>query len=100
MFCASVVYPSGIEGFDFDYFATRHAPMFARLLGDACARSEVHRPLAAPGAPPPPFSGAAYFWVTSAERFGEVLAQHGEEIYADIAEFSPVQPTRGWSEVV
>ena len=100
MFCASVVYPAGIDGFDFDYFATQHAPMFASLLGDACPRFEVHRPLATPGAPPPPFSGAAYFWVTSGEAFGAVLAEHGETLYADIERFSPVQPARGWAEVV
>jgi uncharacterized protein (TIGR02118 family) len=70
MFCASVLYPVEAEDFDFDYFATRHAPMFARLLGDNCVRYEVHRGLATPGAPPPPFLAAAYFWVGSAERFG------------------------------
>lgn len=100
MYCASVVYPADIDGFDFDYFAAEHAPMFANLLGEACSRFEVHRPLAAPGAPPPPFSGAAYFWVTSAEIFGSVLAEHGQALYADIARFSPVQPVRGWAEVV
>jgi hypothetical protein len=36
--------------------------MFAKLLGHNCVRFEVHRGLAAPGAPPPPFVAAAYFW--------------------------------------
>ena len=100
MFCASVAYPLDAEGFDFDYFAHRHAPLFAELLGDNCVRFEVHRGLAAPGAPPPPFAGAAYFWVGSAEQFGQALAEHGEQIYADIASFSRTQPVRGWAEVV
>lgn len=99
MFCASVMYPVDAEGFDFDYFATRHAPMFARLLGDDCQRYEVHRALAVPGAPPPPFIAAAYFWVESAERFGATLAEHGAEIYADIERFSRAQPIRGWAAV-
>jgi uncharacterized protein (TIGR02118 family) len=99
MFCASVAYPLESADFDFTYFATRHAPMFAELIGDNCVRWEVHRALATPGAPPPPFTAAAYFWVDSAERFGATLAQHGERIYADIANFSGTQPTRGWSEV-
>jgi uncharacterized protein (TIGR02118 family) len=99
MFCASVLYPVGADDFDFDYFATRHAPMFARLLGDNCVRYEVHRGLATPGAPPPPFLAAAYFWVRSAERFGAALAAHGDEIYSDIPRFSRTQPTRGWAEI-
>jgi hypothetical protein len=52
VFCASVVYPAGIDGFDIDYFTTRHVPMFARLLGDNCQRFEVHHALATIGAPP------------------------------------------------
>jgi uncharacterized protein (TIGR02118 family) len=99
MYCASVVYPTDAENFDFEYFRSRHAPMFARLLGENCARFEVHRTLAAPGAPPAPFVAAAYFWVTSPEAFGATLAEHGAEIYADIANFSGTQPVRGWAEV-
>jgi uncharacterized protein (TIGR02118 family) len=99
MFCASVAYPLDSEGFDFEYFRGRHAPMFADFLGENCRRFEVHRGLATPGAPPPPFAAAAYFWVTSAEAFGAALAQHAEEIYGDIANFSRTQPVRGWAEV-
>jgi uncharacterized protein (TIGR02118 family) len=99
MFCASVAYPLDSVGFDFEYLCLHHAPMFARLLGENCVRYEVHRGLASAGAPPPPFIAAAYFWVTSAEAFGETLAEHGASIYADIAKFSQTQPVRGWAEV-
>jgi conserved hypothetical protein len=99
MFCASVAYPLEAGDFDFDYFRLRHAPMFAKLLGDNCERFEVHLGLAVPGAPAPPFLAAAYFWVTSAEKFGATLAQYGADIYGDIANFSKTQPTRGWAAV-
>jgi uncharacterized protein (TIGR02118 family) len=100
MFCASVAYPADAEGFDFEYFRDRHAPLFARMLGENCKRFEVHRGLATPGAPPPPFIAAAYFWVESADAFGAALAEHGPSIYADIANFTDRQPIRGWAEVV
>jgi uncharacterized protein (TIGR02118 family) len=100
MFCASVVYSARAERFDIDYFAGAHAPRFAAMLGDNCVKWEVHRALATPGAPPPPFAAAAYFWVLSAERFGADLATHGSEIYADIPNFASEQPVRGWSEVI
>ena len=99
MFCASVAYPTDAATFDFGYFRDQHAPLFARVLGDNCVRFEVHRGLAAPGAPPPPFVAAAYFWVTSAEDFGTALIAHGEAVYADIANFTDSQPVRGWAEV-
>jgi hypothetical protein len=69
------------------------------MIGDNCVRWEVHRALKTPGAPSPSFIAAAYFWVSSAERFGAMLAEHDDEIYADIANFSAVQPARGWSEI-
>ncbi len=69
-FCASVVYPADAVGFDFEYFATIHAPMFAGILGTNCERFEVHRPLASPGAPQPLVAGAAYFWVRDPQAFG------------------------------
>jgi uncharacterized protein (TIGR02118 family) len=99
MFCASVAYPTGLARFDFEYFRDRHATMFARLLGSNCVRYEVHRGLATEGAPPPPFSAAAYFWLVSPQQFGETLATHGEEIYRDIAAFTDGQPVRGWAAV-
>jgi uncharacterized protein (TIGR02118 family) len=95
-----VVYPLDSEAFDFEYFCSRHAPMFAEFLGENCQRFEVHRGLATPGAPPPPFAGAAYFWVASAEEFGAALAQHAEEIYGDIPNSTRTQPVRGWAEVI
>ncbi len=101
MFCASVAYPIQQGGtFDFDYFASKHAPLFAHYLGDNCVRFEVHKSLALPGAPPPSFLGVAYFWVKSGEEFGAKLAQYSKEIYADILNFTNIEPLRQWSEVV
>jgi uncharacterized protein (TIGR02118 family) len=100
MYCASVMYPIDAENFDTDYFATRHAPMFAAALGDNCVRFEVHHALDTPGAPPPPFIAAAFFWVRSAVEFGAALAANGEAVYRDIQNFSDTQPSRGWAEVL
>jgi uncharacterized protein (TIGR02118 family) len=101
MFCASVAYPIQQDStFDFDYFANKHAPLFAHFLGDNCVRFEVHKILTTPGAPAPMFLGIAYFWVMSGEEFGAALAQYGQEIYADIPHFTDISPIRQWSEVV
>ena len=101
MFCASVAYPNQQGGtFDFEYFAYKHAPLFARFLGENCVKFEVHRSLIALGAPAPEFLGVAYFWVKSGEAFGAALAQHNQEIYADIPKFTDIEPIRQWSEVV
>lgn len=101
MFCASVAYPIQQGGrFDFEYFANKHVPLFARFLGGNCVRFEVHKSLASPGAPAPSFLGVAYFWVKSGQEFGATLAQYGNEIYADIPNFTDIEPLRQWSEVV
>ena len=96
-----MAYPTQENGtFDFDYFVNKHVPLFVRLLGENCVKFEVQKSLAAPGAPAPSFICTAYFWVQSGEEFGATLAQHGEEIYADIAKFSNIEPVRQWNEVV
>lgn len=99
VFCASIMYPTGLGRFDLEYFAHRHVPRFAELLGPNCVHYEVHQALAVPGAPEPPYVAAAHVWVQSAEEFGTVLAEHGQEIYADIDQFSSGQPIRAWSLV-
>jgi uncharacterized protein (TIGR02118 family) len=101
VYCAGVVYPRKPGArFDLKYFAEAHAPMFVRLMGDNCVRYEVHESLDAPGAPASTFIAAAYFWVKSAEAFGAVLAQHGEQIYGDIRNFTDLEPSRSWSRVL
>jgi uncharacterized protein (TIGR02118 family) len=101
MFCASVAYPTTKGAtFDFNYFAQKHAPMFARFLGDNCVKFEVQKSLEQPGAPKPTFICAAYFWVKSGEAFGATLAQHGKELYGDIPNFTTIEPVRQWNEVV
>ena len=86
--------------FNFEYFATKHVPLFAHLLGDNCIRYEVQKSLEQPGAPKPTYICIAYFWVKSGEAFGATLAQHGKEIYSDIANFTSIHPVRQWNEVV
>ena len=101
MFCATVAYPVQQGGtFDFDYFANKHVPLFAHLLGDNCVRFEVHQPLASPGTPEPMFLAMAYFWVTSGEAFGATLGQYSQEIYGDIPHFTNIEPIRQWSRVM
>lgn len=101
MYCASVAYPFQEGGtFDFDYFVNQYVPMFAALLGDNCVRFEVRKGLQAPGVPPPTYVCIANFWVESGEKFGAALAQHGDQIYGDIAKFTNIQPVRAWDEVI
>ena len=101
MFCASVAYPIQQGGtFDFDYFANKHVPLFARLLGDNCVKFEVQKSLEQPGAPKPTVICTAYFWVKSGEAFGTTLVEHGKEIYSDIPNFTNIEPVRQWCEVV
>lgn len=101
MFCASVAYPITENGtFDFEYFATKHVPMFVRYLGDNCLKFEIHKNLEQPGAPKPLYICSAHFWVKSGEEFGKTLARHGKEIYGDIHNFTDIEPVREWAEVL
>ena len=94
----TVLYPNG-EGarFDFDYYTRKHVPWVAGLVGQ---KIEVRKGLSAPGGAPAPFLCVASIHISSIEDFQAVLAQHGAQIMADIANYTNVQPLIQIDEVL
>ena len=102
VFCATVMYPSGTgEAFDVERYATELAPRYAQALGENCFAFEVRRGLNSPRAPAPAFVCVANFWIRSREQFGAALGTPDmQELMADIAKFSNLQPLRQFDEQV
>ncbi len=101
MFCISVAYPvkDGAR-FDFDYYATRHIPMVARLLGANAVRSEVRKGVASADGSPAAFVCLANIWIRSVDEFQATLDKHGAEIMGDIPNYTDIQPILQVDEVV
>ena len=102
MIKVSVMYPHR-EGarFDHGYYRDTHMPLVAARMGAACRFYTVDKGLAG-GAPgePPTYVGMCHIFCDSVEAFQAGFGPHAQEILADIANYTDLQPVLQISEVV
>jgi uncharacterized protein (TIGR02118 family) len=94
MIKVSVMYPYAAgKKFDIDYYTSKHMPMVVQKLGAVVKRMEIEQGLAGgePGSPPA-YLAAAHLYCDSAEAFQSALAPHMTEIFADVPNYTNVQP--------
>lgn len=98
----AVMYPNEPDvRFDFGYYTGTHDRLVKKLLVPyGLDRIEVDRGLGAPGDEAAPYVAVATLWFKDAVGIEEGLAEHGEELLADVPNFSSVEPTLQISEVV
>ena len=94
----TVLYPnkSGAK-FDFEYYMGKHIPWVSALVGQEI---EVRKGISSLGGSPAAFLCVASIPVKSIVEFKAILAQHGAQITADIANFTNIQPTIQFEEVL
>lgn len=101
MIKVSVIYPrsEGTE-FDIDYYCSSHMPMVQNLLGEACTGIAAEECLAggAPGAPAP-YHAMGHLYFETMEDFQTSFGPNGEQIMADVPNYTNVEPTLVVSEV-
>ncbi len=102
MIKVSVMYPT-LEGarFDHDYYRQTHMPLVKDRLGAGCTRYAVDKGLggAAPGTAPT-YIAMCHIYSDTLEAFEVGMGLHGEEILADVANFTDLVPVIQISEVV
>ncbi|HTO10618.1 MAG TPA: EthD family reductase [Candidatus Binatia bacterium] len=99
----TVLYPneSG-KKFDHDYYVNKHMKLVRDRLGAfGLVRTEVDRGQAggAPGSPAP-YIALGHVYFNRAEDFAKGMGQHGQEIMADIANYTSIQPQIQISEII
>ncbi len=101
MIKVSVMYPDA-DGcrFDFDYYCKSHMPMVADKLGSACQGVAVDKYIPTSSGERPPFVAAAHLFFESVEAFRNAFAPHAEAILADVPNYTDLQPTLMFSEVL
>ena len=103
MIRVSVLYANEAgKKFDADYYRNKHMPLAGeRLKPFGLVRYEVDKGLAG-GAPnaPAPFIGACHFYFNSLEDFQKGMGAHGQELMADIPNYTNIGPTIQISEIV
>lgn len=103
MIRVSVLYPNEAgKKFDLDYYVKKHMRLVHdRLDGLGLQRVEVDRGVAggAPGAPAP-FASIGHVYFNSLAEFQTAMGKHGKELFADVPNFTDIQPQVQISEVI
>jgi uncharacterized protein (TIGR02118 family) len=86
MISVVILYPqSDDSNFDMDYYTTKHMPMFAEALGEACKGWGV----SAPGAK---YHAVAWTMVDSKAAFDAAMGEHGAAIIGDVPNYTNTRP--------
>jgi uncharacterized protein (TIGR02118 family) len=87
--------------FDLDYYINKHMKLVRdRLTASGLVRTEVDKGMAggAPGAPAP-FVAIGHVYFNALDGFQKGMAQHGQEIMADIPNYTNIPPQIQISEI-
>ena len=98
----TILYPNA-EGktFDMDYYADKHMPMVAELLGDALKGLEIDKGMA--GRTPDdavPYLAIGYLYFDSLAEYQNAFGPHAAQITGDIPNYTNSQPVIQISEVM
>ena len=94
MMLLSVLYPSGADArFDQTYYLQKHIPLLkSRWQGMGLNAVQVLRGASAAGGGTAPYQVVTLLSFASHQDFQNCVAKHGKEIFADVANFTNVQP--------
>lgn len=101
MIKVTVMYPNKPDTkFDIDYYCNTHIPLVSKLLGDALISCTVDSGIAG-GAPDeaPVFIAIGSITFESLETFHNAFGPNGEEIMADLVNFTDIVPLVQVSEI-
>jgi len=98
------VYYAGGEGkkFDMDYYINKHMKLVRERLGSfGLVRTEVDKGVAggAPGAPAP-YVAVGHVYLNSLDGWQNGMGQHGQEIVADVPNYTNIPPQIQVSEII
>ena len=83
--------------FNFDYYTKKHVPWVAGLVGN---KIEVRRGISSVSGGAASFVCVATIFINSMEEFQALFATHGRAILADIPNYTNIQPTVQFDEVL
>jgi uncharacterized protein (TIGR02118 family) len=102
MIKVSVLYPyTPSADFDYDYYLNKHMALVSDRLGASLLSYSVEKGLSAgePGTPPL-YVTQCHLFFDSLEALNAGMGSHGEELSADVPNFTTITPVTQVSEVL
>ena len=101
MRCITILYPAkDNDGFDFEFYKTRHAPLIKDICGDACAKIEVRRGTDIQTGVPPQYVATITIWISDWAKYEERVAVRQQEMIDELPHFTKQMPQVQIDEVV
>ncbi len=101
MIKVTILYPNS-EGktFDLDYYANKHMPMVANLLGDSLKSFAIDKGISGRMPDDPvPYLAIGYLYFDKLSAYRNSFAPHAEQIVGDIPNYTNIQPVLQISEI-
>ena len=102
MIKVTILYPNS-EGktFDMDYYANKHMPMVAELLGDSLKLLKIDKGISGRSADEPiPYLAIGYLYFDKLSAYQNSFGPHAEQIVGDVPNYTNIQPVVQISEVL
>jgi len=98
----TILYPNSTgKTFDMDYYANKHMPMVADLLGDSLKGLDIDKGMSGRTPEDPlPYLAIGYLYFNQLSDYQNSFAPHAEKIVADIPNYTNIQPIIQISEVI
>jgi uncharacterized protein (TIGR02118 family) len=94
MICMTILYPKTDDStFDMGYYTSTHMPMVAKAFGDGC------QGWGAMDVTSGKYSAMGWVMIDSMDTFNNAMAEHGQAIMADVANYTNQQPEVVMGEV-
>jgi uncharacterized protein (TIGR02118 family) len=102
MIKVTILYPAG-EGktFNMDYYATKHMPLVAQLMGDSLKTFTIDKGISgrAPN-DPATYVAIGYLYFETISAYQNSMQQNRDKILKDIPNYTNIQPVIQVSEVI
>ena len=93
MKCITVLYPAkDNEGFDYDFYRTRHAPLIKDILGPALHRLEARRGGRGPNGEPATYAAVVSIWIADWAAYEDAMALRTQELLDELPLFTKALP--------
>lgn len=102
MIKVTLLYPNG-EGktFDMDYYANKHMPMVADLLGESMKFFKIDEGMAGRSPEEPvPYLAIGYLYFDQLSDYENSFGPHAQQIIGDIPNYTNIQPVLQISKVI
>jgi len=93
MRCITILYPAkDNEGFDFEFYKTRHAPLIKDIMGDSCHKIELRRGTDIQTGVAPTYVATITIWVSDWAKYEERVAKRQQEMIDELPHFTKQMP--------